>query len=704
MKTTAPFVHSAAGHSLTVVSRIGLALLAMLMQIPANAVEEKPAPPPSVFELPFLQARYVAMQQAIAQLSAQGKYEQAEQLSRQAGELVPHDPLAKYNLACALARQSKTADALAALTRAIELGFNQTEYLQKDEDLTSLHELPEFVKLVEQSRTAKPDPKQGWQYSPAPAAIVDGVATVSEQNTAWDGQLGTLRAFFQFPEKTEAPAVNGLGEAGKLVQEWYAAGTAAGNLGDLYDNHDSDHSNMSYQAFPQLARIEFAEEAKKRQLHHGLQGAFFYNAPTIGNSSTAITGGPFWRSQGRAALTQNNGAARLALQYYSNHIYFYPEHRDYDPGRNGTGDGYGDVFPANTPYMVLSQGSSGSDRVFMDAFMLTWAAFRPEVKAKLKQMGVLAPTTQMIFRRSNKQVAAAEDYFTGKAHPPVFDGAQLDPLRMVNLAQELTADTLPPVARIEVLEENLGTVGIDYFDVSPREKLFDTPAAIARLVKSVNGTRRMVVSAEGSKELNDQPLTYRWVLLRGDPQLVQINPLGTNGSRAEIVVQRHQRRPISEGSPLESSRVDIGLIVSNDKYPSAPAFISLQFLENQKLTFDANGRLLSVDYADAEASKNYVDPLLDTKKTWRDEYLYDAADQMIGWERVRADDDRERFTFDGCLVTEKDDAGRPLVARVMSYVPQQVPGPLPILEQMATKQEVRYVYESAADMHGKRAE
>ena len=136
----------------------------------------------------------------------------------------------------------------------------------------------------------------------------------------------------------------------------------------------------------------------------GAQLSFLYNGITIGNSSTAITGGDFWRSQPRYIMTHPRGPVLLYLQYVGNHLYFYPEHRDHDPADDN--NGHGDVYPANTPYMIVSQGSSGSDRVFMNAVGATLAALRPEVKQKLAKTGTLMAAVQMIFRSSNKMVTS----------------------------------------------------------------------------------------------------------------------------------------------------------------------------------------------------------------------------------------------------------------------------------------------------------
>ena len=57
-----------------------------------------------------------------------------------------------------------------------------------------------------------------------------------------------------------------------------------------------------------------------------------------------------WRSQARLALSKPRTAALLFLQYRGNHLYLYPEHRDHDPGHNGSGNGYGDVFAVNDDF------------------------------------------------------------------------------------------------------------------------------------------------------------------------------------------------------------------------------------------------------------------------------------------------------------------------------------------------------------------
>ena len=84
------------------------------------------------------------------------------------------------------------------------------------------------------------------------------------------------------------------------------------------------------------------------------------------------------------------GLRFLYAQYTHNNLYIYPTHLDHKPGHNGTPN-HGDLYPTNTPFVLISQGSSGSDQPFMKAVPMAMAAFRPEVKKKLVQCGLLMP-------------------------------------------------------------------------------------------------------------------------------------------------------------------------------------------------------------------------------------------------------------------------------------------------------------------------
>lgn len=659
----------------------------------------------TIFDLPRRTTRLLQLQPVITQFFAQQRYAEAERLCAQAVQLLPQEPSSLYNLACAQAQLGKVDDAFATLERAVAAGFRNPQHLQQDADLEPLRSDERWEALVQRAGEPAEDSESAvfWKRPARPAPIENRVAWVRPENTAWDPRNRVLRVLFQWPDELPSrggarPVIEGHGRVGDLLRTWQTDDTAAGLSTVLYDNHDRDHSNFRYQQFPQLNRIEYSREAKQARVDNGLQEDMFFNAITFGNSSTALTQGPNWRSQPRLAYTDPRRSAILAAQYFSNHVYVYPEHRDHDPGHNGQG-GYGDVYPANTPYLIISQGSSGSDRVFLDALACTLAAFRPEVRRRLSESGGLMPAVQMIFRRSNKPVRSDADYRSGIAHPTVFEGANLDVERMVELAHAMSLDRLPPVALIQVVEEEDPVPGRDYFDIGEREQLLTTPAAIARIARSTQYRRRIVVSAEPSRDLTGSKLDYHWVVLRGDPDAIQIEPQNPEGSVAEIHVDYHRRRPVRDGAKLESNRVDIGLFVSNGTYDSAPAFLSFTWPDNEERVYDGQQRIVEVTYSDPARGGNYVDPVIITPCAWTDKYHYDEQGQLLGWTRVREDWTQE-FTADGARVTETDDLGRPSRAETVRYVIRNRPDGNRVLGQEQGNEVLIYSYESPEDRRG----
>ncbi|MBE3069676.1 MAG: hypothetical protein IMZ66_05520, partial [Planctomycetes bacterium] len=251
--------------------------------------------------------------------------------------------------------------------------------------------------------------------------------------------------------KPEAkPITKASGRVGDLLRRWYAEGTAAGNEGDYYDNRDRGHSGLDLGPYPQLTKVEYSEAERARRQDWALQGRVLPHV-VFGNSSTSsgvTTGG----CNARMAYSHPMALAMLYAQYTHSNLYIYPEHQDHDPGHNGK-PGYGDVFPTNTPYLIVSQGSSGSDQPFMRAIPFALAALRPEVKKKLVESGLLAPTLQMILRLTGKPIADPKEYLTGKAHPTVFEGSWVDDLKMVEMAHAIHLDDIPPMVQLRVAEE-----------------------------------------------------------------------------------------------------------------------------------------------------------------------------------------------------------------------------------------------------------
>ncbi|MBI1831761.1 MAG: hypothetical protein HYR84_09960, partial [Planctomycetes bacterium] len=396
------------------------------------------------------------------------------------------------------------------------------------------------------------------------------------------------------------------GKVGQLLKQWWADGTASGNAGDFYDNRDGDHSPLDLKRYPQLSAVQYSAQDIKLRMHWAAARIVRPHV-TFGNSSTsapAHLGG----SNPRSYYVAQAGLSLLYDQYAKNNLYIYPEHRDHDPGHNGVfflpngnrEEGYGDMYPTNTPYLIISQGSSGSDQPFMRMMPHVLAAFRPEVKKKLTEAGLLMPTIQMLLRSTNKHLKDPKEYLTGKAHPTVFEGSWVDELAMMQKAHDMDLKALPPMVQMRVIEEDKAENGVDFCDRNPSEVIANTPACIARVHRSRAYTRRLVIDAGASYDVNKAKLTYTWVVSRGDSDKIKIVPKKADQSVVEITVAWHDRRPVSPGSPLESNRVDIGLFVHNGTYYSAPGFVTICTLDREARRYNSRGVLLDIAHGMGE--------------------------------------------------------------------------------------------------------
>lgn len=83
-------------------------------------------------------------------VSKRGDIERAVELDGQLVDLLPEDPLVRYNFGCSLARVGRSREAIASLSQAILLGYDDLEHLEVDPDLDSLRDDPEFRSLLSQ--------------------------------------------------------------------------------------------------------------------------------------------------------------------------------------------------------------------------------------------------------------------------------------------------------------------------------------------------------------------------------------------------------------------------------------------------------------------------------------------------------------------------------------------------------------------------
>lgn len=81
-----------------------------------------------------------------------GRVDDGLRMDRKLVRLMPDNPTAHYNLACSLSLKRRKADAIRALEKAIDFGYNDYEWMRDDPDLSSLQEHPAFKNLLKRIR------------------------------------------------------------------------------------------------------------------------------------------------------------------------------------------------------------------------------------------------------------------------------------------------------------------------------------------------------------------------------------------------------------------------------------------------------------------------------------------------------------------------------------------------------------------------
>lgn len=95
-----------------------------------------------------------------------GRFEQGLAVDQRLVEIRPNDPTVHYNLACSLALVGDAGASIAALERAVTLGYDDVAHLLADEDLRSVRDHPAFRKLAE-SLESRPEAPESSPEAPA---------------------------------------------------------------------------------------------------------------------------------------------------------------------------------------------------------------------------------------------------------------------------------------------------------------------------------------------------------------------------------------------------------------------------------------------------------------------------------------------------------------------------------------------------------
>lgn len=481
----------------------------------------------SVWDYPARQAtheRLVAQFAVASHGAAEKDVETMRETCRKGTELLPDDPTWRYNLACSLACADEREAALDELEKAIDLGFRNADAIAGDADFRPLAESPRFKELVAYAREMSRKPLLAGPLVNVSATGMFGESiSLGEQNLLWDLETGCFRANLKLE------------------------GGAGDHVGELYMNRDGRHSLLSVTNFPGLTAVTFDREGRSRHLDLDVPNVIF-PYPTFGNSSRAMTTGPYWRSIPRALLTTDLGRLKtLQRMYLANQFWVFPSNADTPPvGTNG------DVFASVAPYWLVTAGRSWSDKPYLAAALKASAAFAPETKAEIVRRGLLVPTIQSLLRKSLAGVTNETAYLGPRAHPTAFPANGLDLDRLVRLAAALTPDRIPPLAVISVTTPPLAEK-----PVWP-ELTYATGFAWAFVLRAEEKVRTFYIRGKGAAE-------YAFAVVHGDPSAVKIERLGDDAAR--VTVERAKLDP--------THRVDIGVFGRNPGTEwGNPSFVS----------------------------------------------------------------------------------------------------------------------------------
>jgi tetratricopeptide (TPR) repeat protein len=82
-----------------------------------------------------------------------GRIADGLRMDRKLVRFLPENATAHYNLACSLSLLNRKTDALRTLSKAIDLGYDDIDWMQQDPDLADLKSHPQFAALIERIKT-----------------------------------------------------------------------------------------------------------------------------------------------------------------------------------------------------------------------------------------------------------------------------------------------------------------------------------------------------------------------------------------------------------------------------------------------------------------------------------------------------------------------------------------------------------------------
>ena len=321
-------------------------------------------------------------------------------------------------------------------------------------------------------------------------------------------------------------------------------------------NRDGNHSVLARKGLPGVTFVSFDTASAAKGVALDFPNMFF-KYPVFGNCSRALVAGPLWRSLPRALMTSERRRLKhIEKFYFSNQVWVFPAVFDCPPaGTNG------DVFASVAPYWIVTQGKSWSDQYYLRAALEISRSLKSDVKKAIVEKGLLAPTVQMILRKSLLAVKTPDDYLSPIAHPTAFPPNGLDMARLKKMSSEISVDDIPPAVKIESVAFSSLLSG----DPIKGELTYATSAAWGIVLRRPDAERSFIIRAKGADE-------YAFRVVHGAEGAAKIG--GTHMNAAIVSVSRNLVSP--------TNRVDVAVFGRNAGGEwGAPAFVSFATVDSK---------------------------------------------------------------------------------------------------------------------------
>ena len=554
-----------------------------------------------------------------------------EKVAREGIRLRIEPQIWQYNLACALARQKKTDAAFEALEQAIAAGYNHVAYMKEDSDLARLRKDARFGKLAAAAETIA----EHWNEPRKTAKVADGMLSLTEDNVYY---VLDDRSYLV---KVETDIVRPV----------------------VYLDHNAKHRDPPKGTIG----VKFAKAFRDARRDIGSANIHFVDVrngkciPVVLASDCAYEENRLNKSMSIPADFAFGGeGAQCEIRHFdvANTLGIYTAASDY--GIDGI-----DRFVGNFPACLAHSG--GVEEA--NKFVRLCADIVENLPGDLRDNA--SAIALNVIRRAQKCVTNEATFMSGIAQRPVLSFEGIDREKAIAMVRRDVFARFPRTPFFR--DASLSFAGTPVSDLwnAPYDRPHLASTCHSQVFVATWGERtaNFKVETVGMNELVEEGLAtngwrYVWKVLQGDEKKVRLAAENDDSSKMRIEVDYHRAfdAPLAGGRTIKTSRVDIGCFLLDERgRASVPAIVSVYFNPNETREYDADGRLVSIDYTRRQIAA--WRPQLCAKGNWKDVFHYAKDGKLTGWTRLAPQEDgrvaTNEFTREGLVVMTRDALGRP---------------------------------------------